>query len=147
MTNVTKILLSLIVAGFVSPARISVAQAITITNDSYEFESLDSSSGGTGLENYNVRIKGLDNGPESLSISGKLNDCDFDPKGCGATMEASRGNSAGTTIVNTTAISPGSTAGGTTEISEPTALLLLILGLIGLSRLRGRRIDLRKLVV
>ena len=141
MTNVTKILLSLIVVGVVLPAKMSVAQAITITNDSYEFESLDSTSGGIGLENYNVRIRGLDNRPESLSIRGKLNDCDLDPKACGAATEASRGNSAGTTIVNNTAISPGSTAGGASEISEPTALLLLILGLFGLSRLRGRRID------
>jgi hypothetical protein len=141
MTNVTKILLSLIFTSLVSPAKMSVAQAITITHDSYEFESLDSPSGGAGLENYKVRIKGLDNGPESLSIRGNRNNCELDPKDCGATTEAGRGSSSGTTIVNKTAISPGSTAGGTTEISEPTALLLLILGLFGLSRMRGRRID------
>lgn len=141
MTNVTKILLSFIVAGIVSPAKMSVAQAITITNGSYEFESLDSAPGVTVLGNYYVVISGLDNGPESLSVSEKLNHCDLYPKGCDATTAASRGNTADTATANNTAISTGSTASGTTEISEPTAVLLLILGLIGLSRLRGRRID------
>jgi hypothetical protein len=141
MTNVTKMLFGLILAGLVSPAKMSVAQAITITKGSYEFESLDSATGGTGLGNYYVLISGLDHGPETSSISGKLTNCDFDPNGCGATTAASRGNTARTATGNDSAILTGSTAGGTTAISEPTALLLLILGLIGLSRLRGRRID------
>ena len=141
MTKVTKILVSLIVAGIVSPAKISVAPAITITNGSYEFESLDSTPSGTGLENYNVRISGLDNGPESLSIIEKLTNCDLDPKGCDAATAADWGNSAGATTANNNTISTGSTAGDATGISEPTALLLVILGLIGLSRLRGRPID------
>ena len=142
MTNVTKILLSLIVAGILSPAKISVAQAISITNGSYEFESLHSTTlSGAGLENYNVIISGRDNGPESLLISGKSNNCDFDPRGCGAATAARWGNTSGTPNANNTAIATGSTAGGTTEFSEPTALWLLILGLIGLSRLRGRPMD------
>jgi len=141
MTNSTKILLSLIVAGIVLPAKMSVAQAITISNGSYELESLDSAPGGTVLGNYYVMISGLDNGPESLSVSGKLNHCDLYPKGCGATTAASRGNTADTATANNAAISTGNTAGGATEISEPTALMLLILGFIGLSKLRGRRID------
>lgn len=141
MTKVTKILLSLIVAGIVSSAKISVAQAITITNGSYEFESLDSAPSGTGLGNYYVKISGLDNGPESLPISGKLTNCDCDPKGCDAGTAANWGNSAGATTANNNTISTGSTAGDATEISEATALLLLILGLIGLARLRGKPID------
>ncbi len=141
MTNVTKTLLTLIVAGIISPPKISVAQAITITNGSYEFESLDSTPSGTGLENYTVRISGLDNGQESLSISETLTNCDLDPKGCGAATAANWRNSAGATTANNTAIATGSTAGDATGISEPTALLLLILGFIGLSRLRGRPID------
>jgi hypothetical protein len=141
MTNVTKILLSLIVAGIVSPAKISVAQAITITNGSYEFESLDSDLSGTGLENYNVMIRGLDNGPESLSICEKPTNCEFDPRGCGAATAVRWGNTSGTPNANNIAIATGGTAGGTTEFSEPTALWLLILGLIGLSRLRGSPMD------
>ena len=70
---------------------------------------------------FNFKISGLDNGPETLSISGKLTSCDFDPTGCGGTD--------GTT---------GNTAGGTTGIPEPTPLFLLIVGLIGLARLRGK---------
>lgn len=87
---------------------------------------------------FNFKISGLDNGPETLSISGKLTNCDFDPKGCGAITEGSTGSSAGTTTANTTGNSTGGTAGGTTEIPEPTPLLLLIVGLIGLARLRGK---------
>ena len=141
MTNVTKTLLTLIVAGIISPAKISVAQAITITNGSYEFESLDSTPSDTGLENYTVRISGLDNGQESLSISETLTNCDLDAKGCGAATAANWRNSAGATTANNTAIATGNTARDATGISEPTALLLLILGLFGLSRLRGRPMD------
>jgi hypothetical protein len=91
---------------------------------------------------FNFKTSGLDNGPESLSISGKLTNCDFDPKGCGATTAgSSTGNTAGTTTANTTGSSTGRTAGGTAEIPEPTPLLLLIVGLIGLARLRGKPID------
>jgi len=140
MTNVTKILLSLIVASIVSPTKISVAQAITIIDGSYEFESLDSPLSRTGLENYNGMISGLSNGPETLSISEKLTDCDLDLKGCGATTADSWGNTTVTPTANNTTIATGSTAGGTTKISEPTALLLLVLGLFGLSRLRGKPI-------
>lgn len=138
MTNVTKILLSLIFASTVAPAKISVAQAITITNGSKEFELLDSAPGGIGLENDKVRISGLDSGPESLSISETRINCDLDPKACDANTAASGGSA---TTANSSVISTGSTAGDAAEISEPTALLLLILGLIGLSRLRGRPID------
>jgi len=141
MSNVTKILFGLIIAGLFSLASIGEAEAITITNGSYKFESLDSAPNGIGLRNYYVMISGSDNGPENLSISGKLSNCDFDPKGCGATTAGSTGNTAGTTTANTTGISTSRTAGGATEISEPTPLLLLILGLIGLARLRGRPMD------
>jgi hypothetical protein len=141
MTNVTKILLSLFVAAILSPTKTSVAQAVTITNGSYEFESMVSAASGVGSESYYVMISGLDNGPESLSISGKPTNCDFDPKGCGATTAAIWGNTAGTPTANNTAISTGSAGGGATKISEPTILLLLILGLLGLSRLRGRPMD------
>ena len=141
MTNVTKILLSLIVASIVSPTKISVAQAITIIEGSYEFESLDSTLSRTGLENYYGMISGLNNGPETLSLNEKLTDCDLDLKSCGATTVASWGNTAVTPTANNTTIATGSNAGGTTHISDPTALLLIILGLIGLSRLRGRPMD------
>ena len=141
ITNVTKILLSLIVAGMISPRKISVAQAITITHGSSEFESLDSVPSGTGLENYQVKINGLDNGRESLSINELPTHCDLDPKSCGATKATNRENTADTTGAGNARISTGSTAGDATENSEPTALLLVILGLIGLSRLRGRPID------
>ena len=141
MTKVTKILVSLMLAGIVSPAKLSVAQAITITNGSYEFDSRDFARSGSGLENYNVMISALDNGPESLSISENLANCDLDPKACDAATAANWGNSAGATTKNNNTMSTGSTAGDATGISEPTALLLLILGLIGLSRLRGKPID------
>lgn len=90
---------------------------------------------------FNFKISGLDNGPESLSISGKLTGCDFDPQGCGATTAGSTGNTTGATTANTTGSTTGRTTGDTKEIPEPTPLLLLILGLIGLARLRGRSID------
>ena len=142
MTTVTKIVLSLIVASIVSPAKLSVAQAISITNGSYEFESLDSTTfSGAGLKNYNVIISRSDNGHESLLISGKSNTCDFDPRDCSAAEAVNIGNKADTTAGGKTTISTGSTAGAASENSEPTALLLLILGLIGLSRLRGRPVD------
>lgn len=90
---------------------------------------------------FNFKISGLDNGPESLSISGALTNCDFDPKGCGATTAGSTGSSGGTTTANTTGSSTASTSGDSKEIPEPTPLFLLIVGLIGLSRLRGKPID------
>jgi hypothetical protein len=141
MTNVTKILLSLLVAAMVSPAKVSVAQAISITNYSYEVESLDRAASGSRLGTYYVMINGLDNGLESLSITGKPADCDYDHRGCGATEAPASGNGADATSAGKARVSTSSTSVDATENSEPTALLLMILGLIGLSRLRGRPID------
>ena len=90
---------------------------------------------------FNFKISGLDNGPETLSISGKLTSCDFDPEGCADTTSGTTGGTTGVTTAGTTAGSTGRTAGATAEIPEPESLFLLIVGLIGLSRLRGRPVD------
>ena len=55
---------------------------------------------------FNFKISGLDNGPETLSISGKLTSCDFDPNGCGA---PTTGGTTGATTAGTTAGSTGRT--------------------------------------
>ena len=82
---------------------------------------------------FNFKISGLDDGPETLWISGKLTSCEFDPNGCGGTDGTTR-NTAGDTTGNST----GNTAGSTNGNPEPIPLILLIVGLIGLARLRGK---------
>jgi len=141
MTDLAKTLLSVIITVIVSPAKIGLAQAITITNGSYEFESVDSDSGGVGLKNYRTRFIGLDNGPANVPSSEPLTHCDLDPQSCGAMTAPNTPHRAGITTAHDTVSSKGSTAAGATEFSEPTALLLLIVGLIGLSRLRGKPME------
>lgn len=119
--QVSKILLALIGAGLFAQASVADIQATTITNGSYKLESLEAAPSGTG--------------------QGKLTSCDFDPQGCADTTSGTTGGTTGVTTAGTTAGSTGRTAGATAEIPEPESLFLLIVGLIGLSRLRGRPVD------
>ena len=141
MTKAAKIFFCILVAAIVWPAKISVAQAIPITKDSYEFESQNSAPSASGVEHNPMRIIGLDNGPERLPIAEGLTHCDLDPQSCGAMTAPHGENTADTMTANGARASMGRTAGGMTEFSEPTAVLLLIVGLIGLSRLRGKPMD------
>ena len=141
MNKAAKLFFCILVAAIVWPARISVAQAIPITKGSYELEPRNSAPSVTGVEHNPTRIIGLDNGPESLLINEELTHCDLDPQSCGAMTVPHGEKTADTITANDARTSMGQTAGGMMEFSEPTALLLLILGLFGLSRLRGKPMD------
>jgi len=138
MTNVARMLMATIGAGMFAQAWVASLDATTLTHGSYQLESLESAPSSMGQLLFNSKISGMDKGPETLSISSSLTSCDLDPKGCTTTTPGGMGGRNGATTVASTEGSTGQTAGAMAEIPEPESLILLIIGLIGLSRLRGK---------
>ena len=138
MTKVARILLSVIVVAIVWPAKISVAQAISITKGSHEFEPLETAPNGGGIAHYRTRIIGLDNRAEGLPRDVQAAHCNLNPENCVGFTAVDMGNTPGIRTAHSAVNSMRTTAEDPTESSETTALLLLIVGVIGLSRLRGR---------
>ena len=150
MAITRKILFVLIVTG--NFALSTELEAISITNDLNEIEFLKSAPNGMMQSNgllhlcsgfpdpYDLRrlvfdhlaIVGLNNEAETLSGKGE-NKCVFDPEHCGVrtTLNIGQRTSTGTAIRS---------RDSSNENSEATSLLLLILGLLGISRLRGRAV-------
>src|SRR5262245_27623845 len=150
-----KILLVLIVTVIFVQSLSTKLEAITITSGSHEFESFRLTPYGVlegddkvGLFNCSdvavadpyeltlpadhLSINDLVNEPETWSMGSEWTRCDFNPKDCGAAkLNNNQRTSAATTVHSTD---------GSSENPGTTSFLLLVLGLLGLSRLRGRPI-------
>jgi hypothetical protein len=131
----------------------SELEAISINIDSYEFEflkptpnetqnsesfSVCSSRGLTDLNElrpwvFDMAIDSLHNEVETMSIGTYESNCDINPGNCAlmTSLEISQPTSVAATVWS---------AGKSNENPAATSLLLLILGLLGISRLRGRSV-------
>ena len=145
MPIVRKVLLVLLATGVLALS--TELEAISID----EFESLNSTPKGAvqsteflrlcpnegfadrnGLSPFGFALAGrLNKDVETLSIGRDGSNCDFDPEHCAvrAPLNISQRTSAATTIRS---------SDSSNENPGATSLLLLILGLLGISRLRGR---------
>jgi hypothetical protein len=170
MTQMSKFFLEFVSAAIILHAQAVSVSAITLSNESYNFESRQCASTGTGRGEWGlcsftdadsaalsppdtvllyVKLSRSESGPEGLSINETLMRCDFDPYGCGSITGSPQGDGTGMTAGGSDApttdrIAAGSTGNSSGEgkgISELELLLLLLVGVIGLSRLRGRRIE------
>jgi hypothetical protein len=130
----------LILAGTISTAKISDAQAIPIAIG--ELDAVDSGLSNGGWEHHFVQLDALGGTGESVLVSGNLTVCEGDAHGWLPPISAiGRGTTTGVAVATTTALLPASTRGGDMDLLDPTVLLLLIVGLIGISRLRGTPIE------